>query len=108
VQADLALRFAGTPARSAEARLLPLSGPDPTEDVLDLRLTTPYVLFGDTGFGLRLPDGLVLYDSASAPPAQHARERQVRQSEGRGRRSCWAGCVLSSESASREDAGRGA
>ena len=74
VQADLALRFAGTPARSAEARLLPLSGPDPAEDVLDLRLTTPYVLFGDTGFGLGLPAGLVLYDSATAP-ASSARER---------------------------------
>jgi hypothetical protein len=67
VQAELALRIAGTPARPAEARLLPLTGPEPAEGVLDMRLTTPYVLFGDTGFGLGLPNGLVLDDSAIAP-----------------------------------------
>ncbi|TQM37013.1 hypothetical protein [Pseudonocardia cypriaca] len=67
VQADLALRIAGTPAQPAEARLLPLIGPEPAEAVLELRLTTPYVLFGDTGFGLGLPNGLVLDDSATAP-----------------------------------------
>lgn len=65
------LRIAGSATTPATMRLL---GPGAEDAVLTMTCDPPAFLWGDSGFGLHLPDGIVLDDSMveAPPPPTHA------------------------------------
>ncbi|WP_131811579.1 hypothetical protein [Mycolicibacterium peregrinum] len=70
LHADLCLRVHGTPTAAATITWLKFElGQDPQDDVFVLKPTPTQILFGDSGFGIDITDGIVVDDSttASAP-----------------------------------------
>ena len=62
---NLGIRVEGVPGSVARLELVPAPGPD---GVVELALDPPFVLLGETGFGLDLRNGVVIDDSPTAAP----------------------------------------
>lgn len=72
---NLCLRVHGTPTEPATITWLKFElGQDPQDDVFVLQPTPTQILFGNSGFGIELPAGIVVDDSAtvSAPGSPSA------------------------------------
>lgn len=67
LHADLCLRVHGTPTVAATITWLKFElGQDPQDDVFVLKPTPTQILFGDSGFGIDIVDGIIVDDSATA------------------------------------------
>jgi len=63
---QLVARISGSAASAAACRLLPANLDE--NSVITLTLDPPHLLFGDSGFGVSLPGGIVIDDSETAVP----------------------------------------
>lgn len=75
LHANLCLRVHGTPTAAATINWLKFElGQDPQDDVFVLKPTPTQILFGDSGFGIDIADGIIVDDSttASAPGSPSA------------------------------------
>ena len=74
----LVIRVDGRAGQTASLEVKPRLGEETVEGIVTIQLDPPYVAFGSTGFGLGLPNGIILDDSdTEKPPPAHDADGNV-------------------------------